>query len=283
MTRSRSHLPRRLAACLVVAACVVAGPANAWGVLGHRLVGHLAADELSPAARAEAARLLAGEPEPSLAGVSTWADELRDNNPQLGRRTSRWHYVNLGEHGCTYDASTACRDGDCVVAAITAQTAILADRRRSDAERREALKFVVHFIGDVHQPLHAAYAHDKGGNDVQLQLAAALGSPGQNPGSNLHSLWDSGLLKAMQQDEATHLRRLRAMTLVVPIPRDARVPPAAQWAEASCRAAVSPGFYPATHKLDADYAVRWNSTLDRRLREAGTQLAAVLNATLLSR
>ena len=274
---SRSHLPifQPVALGCALLLGLAAGPAAAWGKLGHRLVGSLAAAELTPIARAEVGRLLAGEPVPTLAGVSTWADELRDNNPELGKRTSKWHYVNIAEQGCTFDASTACAKDDCVVGAIAAQTRVLADRTRSDADRRDALKFVVHFIGDVHQPLHAGYARDKGGNDVQLQF--------DGRGSNLHSLWDSGLLNAMQVDDAAHLQRLRALSLVVELPRDGRFPDAAGWAEASCRVMAQPGFYPGSPKLDAAYPARWSALVDERLRQAGTQLAAVLNATLQPR
>ena len=275
----RTVLSRRLGALCIALSAIVAGPAGAWGAVGHRLVGHLAADELTPVARAEAARLLAGEPNPTLAGVSSWADELRDTDPAQGKRTGRWHYVNLAENGCAY-SDAACAKNDCVVGAITVQTAILTDRARSDAERRDALKFVVHFIGDVHQPLHTAFGRDKGGNDVQVQLAPAISPTGVALGSNLHALWDSGLLKAMRQDEAAHLRRLRSLSLVVALPVDGRSPPAMSWAETSCRLAVQPGFYPASPKVDVDYAARWLPTVDQRLREAGAQLAAVLNAAL---
>jgi len=272
MPRSRAPFIRTVPLVCALLLGLIAGPAAAWGKLGHRLVGSLAADELSPSARAEVGRLLAGEAEPTLAGVSTWADELRDNNPVLGKRTSKWHYVNIAEHGCTFDANVACAQGDCVVGAISVQTRVLGDRTRSVAERRDALKFVVHFIGDVHQPLHAGYARDKGGNDVQVQF--------DGRGSNLHSLWDSGLLYAMRLDETAHLQRLRALPLAVELPRDGRVPPAGAWAEASCRVLVQPGFYPASPTLDSAYPARWSAIVDERLRHAGTQLAAVLNASL---
>src|SRR5699024_8319409 len=91
--------------------CVIAAPAWGWGPRGHRLVGHLAESQLNEAARAEAMRLLAGEEEPSLAGISTWADELRAHDPDLGRRSARWHYVNIGESGCRYERARDCPDG----------------------------------------------------------------------------------------------------------------------------------------------------------------------------
>src|SRR5690606_17278990 len=153
---------------------------------GHRLVARLAEYQLTGEARTEVHRLLAVERHRGLADIATWADELREHDPDLGRRSAKWHYVNIGEHDCRYEAQLACRNGDCIVEAIRAQTAILADRARPDAERLQALKFVVHFVGDVHQPMHAGYARDRGGNTIQINY--------RDRGSNLHALWDSTLL-----------------------------------------------------------------------------------------
>ncbi len=265
-----------LALFLLFLGCTFAPPAAAWGALGHRVVGQLAEHELAPGARAEVDRLLAGEPEPTLAGVSTWADELRAKDPGLGRRSARWHYVNLGEDACAYDATRDCAGGDCVVGAIRTQTAILRDRRQPDDARRRALKFVVHFIGDVHQPLHAGHARDKGGNDVQLRVPSVSGERG----SNLHAWWDSGMLERAGLDLPAYAARLQAMPLAVRIAEPALPPDAAAWAEASCAIALSPGFYPAGARLPAGYSDTWTPLADAQLRRAGTRLAQVLNAAL---
>jgi nuclease S1 len=283
-TRSRSA-PRARGAALACAALLLglaAGPALAWGKLGHRLVGALAADELTPTARAEVARLLAGEPEPTLAGISTWADDLRANDPDLGRRSARWHYVNIGEAGCRYQAADACPDGDCVVEAIRAQAAILADRDRGDAARRQALKFVVHFVADVHQPLHAGFARDRGGNTIQVRVPEAFIPPWAegNPGSNLHAVWDGGLLHSAGLDEAAYLAHLRALPLALPVLRDPLPPPAGRWAEESCAIVLREGFLPARAELGTGYYATWRPLADERLRRAGSRLAAVLNAAL---
>ena len=110
---------------LAVALALLPLPAHAWGPLGHRLVALLAWDDLTPQARRQVEILLRGEPDPTLAGIASWADDLRDNDPVLGRKTARWHYVNIGEHDCRYDAQRDCAGGNCVVEAIRAQTAIL--------------------------------------------------------------------------------------------------------------------------------------------------------------
>lgn len=246
--------------------------ALAWGTLGHRLVALLAWDELDPAVRRDIDDLLAGEPDPSLAGIANWADDLRAHDPNLGRASAKWHYVNLGEDGCVYQPERDCPNGDCVVAAIRDQTRILADRSLPRERRLQALKFVVHFVGDVHQPLHAGYAGDKGGNDVQIQF--------NGRGSNVHQLWDSGMLNAAGLDEDAWLRRLKALPLAVELSQPALPPDSAGWAEASCRIALRPGLYPAKATVDAEYVQTWRPEAEAQLRRGGTHLAALLNAAL---
>ncbi|WP_368561604.1 S1/P1 nuclease [Pseudoxanthomonas sp. UTMC 1351] len=257
---------------LLTAALLIPAPAHAWGALGHRLVARLAYDQLTPQARAQIAELLSGEVEPTLAGIANWADDLRGNDPDLGKRTSRWHYVNIGSHDCVYEATRDCRKGDCVIEAIQRQSAVLADRSKPKAERLQALKFVVHFVGDVHQPLHASNTNDRGGNDFQVNY--------RGQGSNLHSVWDSGLLKSARLSEDAYLRHLQAL----PPPKEATqslLPTApAQWAEQSCKSVTQPGFYPARAKLDDSYYTRHRSIAEQRLREGGAHLAQLLNATL---
>ena len=270
MARSLSNLPLAAALTAALALTLATPQAHAWGELGHRVVGHLAEARLSPSARAEVARLLAGEAEPTLAGVANWADRLRDDPPaddrDLGRRTSAWHYVNLTEDGCRYDAARDCPDGNCVVGAIERQVAILRDRTQPAAARARALKFVVHFVGDVHQPLHAGDARDKGGNEFQVQF--------RGEGSNLHRVWDSGMLRASGHTEEDLVTRLRRNATRVSLGT-----PAA-WAEASCRVVAQDGFYPARRTLDEAYTRRWMPTVDAQLRTAGWRLAGVLNDAL---
>ncbi len=120
----------------------------------------------------------------------------------------------------------------------------MADPKRSEAERRQALKFVVHLAGDMHQPLHAGSARDRGGNDYQVSW--------RGKGSNLHSLWDSGMLNAQGLDEDAWLARLRALPAPAPVsPLPAGAP--RLWAEQSCKLASAPGFYPQGHVIEDAY------------------------------
>jgi hypothetical protein len=265
---------RRLLASVLLAC--LATPAFAWGSMGHRLVADLAADELTDTARTEVARLLKGEEHPTLGGIASWADDVRANDPVLGKQSAPWHYVGIHSPTCAYEPPADCPDGNCVVGAIQAQAAILADRGRSDAERRQALKFLVHFVGDAHQPLHANNREDKGGNVVQLRIPAPEGEKG----SNLHSLWDSGLIQHAGLDEAAYLARLRELPLVVDLPAHPLPPQAGDWVEASCRISMRPGLYPPSPIIDEAYYATWVPLIDEQLRRAGTHLAQVLNAAL---
>jgi len=254
-------IARASLACLSFAAALPL-TAHAWGFEAHRLIAEVAEQQLTPAAKAETARLLALEPGATLSSVATWADEMRS------RETGPWHYVNFPHGSCSYDKVRDCPGGSCVVEAIGAQLAIL-NSKATDAERLQALKFVVHLIGDVHQPLHAGYADDKGGNTVQLQ---SFGK-----GSNLHSLWDSGLVAnrvggalALKQ-EISAASRDKAPAA----PADA-----AQWAVESCKIVDAPGFYPDSHKVDGDYLATHDATLKARLTAAANRLAAALNDSL---
>src|SRR5690606_11255084 len=122
--------PRKFAVLLSAAllTLAVAGPAGAWARLGHAIVGELAERHIDPKAKAEVARLLAGEADPSLGGVASWADDLRDSDPARFKATSRWHYLNARGGGCDFDLERDCPGGGCVVGAIAAQRAVLADR-----------------------------------------------------------------------------------------------------------------------------------------------------------
>ena len=158
------YLRRTAAAALI---CLALAPSvHAWGQLGHAVVADLAQRHLSPAAEAEVERLLAPENTKSLATIASWPDEIR-NDPSkdtLWKQTRGLHYVDFIHGDCNYTPPRDCKDGECVVDGIDHYVKILGDKSQSDAARLEALKFVVHFIGDEHQPLHGGARDDKGGN-----------------------------------------------------------------------------------------------------------------------
>jgi len=243
---------------------VIAGAAAAWGAKGHRLVAEFAQERLDAKTAEAVSRLLRLEGYDSLADVSTWADEIKD------RRTARWHFVNFEPGSCKYNAGKHCRGGECAVSAVEDQLAILASHR-PDAERLQALKFVVHLVADLHQPLHAGFAQDKGGNQFQVRWAGR--------GTNLHTVWDSGIFEtfpggvsamrqAIKRSPGGEVRQLGG-------PRD--------WAEASCRIAQRVDMYPEDRAPVISYQ-RWaEGVVVQQLDRAGWALAGSLQAALRSR
>jgi len=284
---------RRLAWLIVLLGLLVATPVIAWSALGHKLVGELAQRHLTPTAKAEVARLLAGEPNPTLAGVATWADTLRDSDPERFKQTSRWHYVNLSSDSCRYAPERDCKDGQCVIAAIAAQRAILADRSQPISARRDALKFLVHLIGDVHQPLHANARNDQGGNKYQISLRTDIQPEayardryvGGIMGTNLHSVWDYYVLAERGLDLEPYADRLNHEPWPPVMDRNALTP--ASWASESCGLTDVRGLYPTqngqeVHKLDRSYSDKHRALAEQRIRIAAYRLATLLNQTLTS-
>lgn len=256
---------RLLVALLSLTALVfVVQPARAWGPQGHRVIAELAEARLTPAARAEVDRLLAQDPGATLASVASWADETR--SPE----TLRWHFVNLPRNaGCRYDAARDCAGGQCVVAALQTQLGVLASTTASPRSRYDALRYVVHFAGDIHQPLHVAFGDDRGGNGYQISVAGE--------GSNLHAWWDSGMIRRHGASDADLRRALAAKP---PLLATIAAGSPADWVREGCELASSPGFYP-PHRLDAAaYQQRWWPVVDQRLRLAGERLARMLNQAL---
>lgn len=254
------RIVRRLLAASLLLFCVP--PALAWGPLGHRIVARLAEAQLSPKARAEVRQLLQEQGARHLSDVSVWADDLRDSDPVLFKRTSHMHFVNFHSPDCIYNPPRDCPDGRCVVAAITRYATILGDRSRTDAERAQALEFVVHFVADVHQPLHASSGDDFGGNDYQVRW--------HDRGTNLHRVWDSLMLDDAHLSAARYARTL--MDESAPVPSGGTP---VQWAEESCRIART--VYPPTRTITQAYVVRERPVAEQRLRQAGARLAALLN------
>lgn len=257
----------RLACLLTLTLAAWCTPTLAWGPRGHHIVARLAEAQLTPRALAESRRLLATRHAQHLAEVATWADDLRDIDPARFARSKRLHYVNFHSRDCDYQPPRDCRDGDCAVAGIGKYSAILADHSRSDAVRAEALAWLIHLVADIHQPLHAGYRRDGGGNRFQLRW--------QGKGSNLHRVWDSGLLATAHLSAARYAQRLATVRTPVAV---GGTP--AQWAEESCRSTRDAGVYPATHSLDAAYVSRSRPIAEQRLRQAGARLASLLNRDL---
>jgi len=165
---------------LLASALAVLLPAHAfaWGLSGHAIVAEIAARHQSPGARAEVSALLASEGQQSLADISLWADMAK----ALRMPNQPSHVVRLPLDDSAYDPAKVCRRNRCAVAAVDTYAAILADRARPTPERLAALKYVVHLVGDLHQPLHTSA--DTGGRAVVLSGTV----------TTLHAVWDDSII-----------------------------------------------------------------------------------------
>ena len=265
--------------CWALVSCYLSGiplRALAWGTQGHRIVARIAQSNLSPKARQEVRRLLRqGE---TLESVATWADVIRNSRPE----TKRWHYVDILLEHNNYDPVRDCKRtpfGDCIVNALDESRAILADPARletfklvlanpqeSRQARYEALKFLVHFIGDLHQPLHCADNHDRGGNDVKVTFFGKS--------SNLHKVWDTDIIARAGFTQTAN--RVAAMTdETVSLPGNSF----ADWTLEAHRLAVEHAYknLPVNQRLGQNYYQSNRPVVDRQLLKAGQRLAAILN------
>jgi hypothetical protein len=162
------------------------------------MAGDIAARHLTAKAQAQISELLRndrladGEPSGrrTLGEIASWADEIKDFN--WGRRRASWHYDDVPLCGAAEYASY-CRDDRCASAQLARQIEVLGDPRARPRTRNEALKWVVHLIGDIHQPLHAANRGDRGGNLVQVSFFGARDNPPYGS-LNLHAIWDVHML-----------------------------------------------------------------------------------------
>jgi len=278
-------MSRRIAVAIASLAVILAtfDTLRAWGAQGHRLVGLIAAERLSPMAKQNVAWLLDGQ---SLADVASWADSITSEQVQ----TSYWHYLNIPPDASRYDRDRDCprqpgteagtrgdRWRDCVVDRIGYFEERLGNLKLDRADRAIALKFVVHFIGDLHQPFHALGV-GRGGNDVHVRVFGQSdcgNDPAKPSPCNLHSVWDSRLIARRSFDDAQYVEALNAVIKqkgLATLPQGAP----AQWAEQSFRLAKEALVADDTN-IDELYFQREIVVIDDRLSLGGVRLASELN------
>jgi hypothetical protein len=177
----------------------------AWGCKGHQAVAYLAEKHLTPEAKLMFQALLTGNPvDPQLkrycgnaitdlfADASTWPDDERSRDP----KTAPWHFIDVPLGATQSQVAAACGAEGCVTEAITQQLAILKDKMAPAPKRSDALRFIIHFVGDLHQPLHATTNSDRGGNCVPVKyLRRNPRSNGSSYTPNLHGIWDTELVE----------------------------------------------------------------------------------------
>jgi hypothetical protein len=261
---------RRLVIALIVV-FLIPTRVFAWGSEGHRIVAEIAEQYLEPKAAREIRALLAIENTSALADVADWADQIRTQR----RDTAPWHFVDIPIAAKGYDTARECAGGTCVVAKVDKFVSELRDPNAPPQARLEALKFVVHFIADLHQPLHASDNNDRGGNEVRVIF---LGHR-----TNLHAVWDTGILApAVQGDERAYaLRLVRTITQTAKERWQAGL--TVDWANESHAIAAGVIYGEFDHQpgaLPASYESAALPVVNEQLEKAGLRLAWVLNRTL---
>ena len=265
---------------VAAAAALVPSPAFAWGKTGHRVVAAIADTQLSGLARAHVEEILG--PGESLDEAANWPDEMRSAPSAFWQKTATpWHYVTL--NGIIYDHAPP--EGD-ALQALNHFSKTLQDPSASLADKQLALRFIVHIVGDLHQPLHVGKCCDRGGNDVKVSW---FGKP-----TNLHAVWDSQLVDEEQlsfTELAAKLERhispqdvmkwwdinprdwisesAEIRDTLYPTARDLPKPPKGK--------KVKKG-EPVLPDLSYFYVYKFTPVMERRLSQGGVRLAAYLHA-----
>jgi len=242
-------------------------PALAWGQNGHRIIGELAEKRISGRTKAQITLILNGE---DLAEISTWADEERSNPSEFWQKQAGpWHYVTVPVNKA-YKQVTPPEEGNAVTA-LEQFTATLRDKDADIEQRRLALHFITHIIGDLHQPLHAGNGTDRGGNDRIVRWYGQV--------TNLHSVWDTQMIQGQNLSYTEYALRLDRQIS----PQDTiawwEVKPAV-WIDES--AAIRDTIYPEADgeeitTLSWGYRYKHLPTAERRLQQGGVRLAAYLD------
>jgi hypothetical protein len=264
MSMRTAHLITALALVLICLPRLAFG----WGHEGHVVIALIAEHYMTPAALKDSRELLDGE---SIDAVASWADEYRRENPETGA----WHYIDIPLSDSGIDMTRECPNGDCVIAKTEHFLAVLRDASADRSAKAEALKFVVHFVGDLHQPLHDEDDHDKGGNARRVIFDGYR--------DNLHWVWDTGLLRDINRNAKALAAELKSR--ITPEDR-------AQWGRGTVEDWALEGHhlaqtvaygdladgYPA--RITTAYEREADPVIELQLEKAGVRLAYLLNAIL---
>ncbi len=185
----RFYSKRKLIKFFFVILVLISNPyrSAAWGVLGHRVVGAIASNYLTPRASGEVEKILGTE---TIALASTWADFIKSDSNF--RYLNEWHYIDVAK-GLNYTGFQQAVDADTSANAYN-RLIFIADQLKNKklplAKRKMYLRLLIHIVGDVHQPFHVSATGDRGGNDIKVSWF------GQN--SNIHRVWDEQLIESQQ-------------------------------------------------------------------------------------
>lgn len=247
---------------------------HAWDATGHAIVAMLAEERLTPQAREAVTMLLEGQ---SMVQVASWPDQVRN------KQTAPWHYVNIEIEEPKYVPDRHCPDQQCVIGQIDRFRETLADPSINPAKRQKALKYLVHFVGDLHQPLHAGQHHDRGGNDVKVVFLGKAINPFTKKPWNLHQVWDNGLLDQYATDTKQAVSQVNEW-LTSQDEATLAQGSVIDWAMQSHDMARDHAYaFSVDRQLGAEYVQHNLPAVEAQLGRAGIRLAALLNMALAKR
>lgn len=246
----------------VFSMCLLPSAASAWGPKAHKIIAMVAWDQLRADSRQRVEELLGKSKGPidPLTTIADWADLEVAKNP----KTRSWHYVEIPLDDI-YSRSRDCRDSNCIIDKID-QFKNQLQSGKSRQDRIEALKYLVHLVGDLHQPLHCTDNYDAGGNRVQVTFFGKI--------SNLHKVWDSDMIDRTGLSEDSYRKKL-----------EAALPARGDWVEgwgneSHLLARKYAYVLPLDRALGNAYYKTNLPILDRQLARAGVRLAQILEDAL---
>jgi nuclease S1 len=244
----------------------LATAAHPWGSKGHEIIAAIAETQLTDATRKRIKELLPQGT--TLAEASTWPDKAGRQIPDM----DPYHFINFSKDANSYDQQRDCKLRNCIIEAIAWYLQVLKSDDAPRNENRIALRFVAHLVGDIHQPLHAGFAEDRGGNSVDVRFNGRK--------MNLHSMWDTALLELEQGTLAEIAARIEAAVTNEDQQQWQQGTPA-DWALESL-AIVRAQVYrlPSSGEINATYIESARAVIRTRLAQGGARLAWLLNTYL---
>jgi hypothetical protein len=259
---------KRIIAALLFIALAMPQLAFGWGREGHQIIAAVSEHHLNETTKVMIQSLIGNN---HLYSIASWADEIRNQR----RGTAAWHYVKIPP-GSEYQAARDCAPPkSCVVAEIEDLIKVLTDKKAPREERAEALKFLVHFVGDIHQPMHAV-GEAAGGNGIHVSF---LENTRCGPyDCNLHVVWDTSMIQRTGMNRDVYVEHEEALLKSERLARlDGGIP--MQWANESAHLAQTAWVGNETN-LDDNYYQREIKVVDRQMALAGLRLAKLLNDTI---
>lgn len=239
-------------------------PSRAWGTEGHQIIADIAEAHLTPETARRVSEIIQGA---RMRDVSMYADDIRP----FRRDTSRWHFVNIeigaGDYQPVRDCQLVPGQGDCIIAAIARNRA---DVKANGPQQNEALKFLIHFMGDLHQPFHCV-TEARGGNEIRVTF--------RGRSSNLHRVWDSDLIQAAGRSSADYAQWLLENWIKGREVAELAKGDTVSWALQS-RALGQMALVLPNANLGDTYIAEFMPVIDQQLALAGIRLAQILNAAL---